>query len=523
MFNWKEFEKNKSILSLAGESYSEEWGQHYIKIRPSDLIRWIDFIKNDLGYITLVDIVCSKRTENFNFEIIYQLLNMGTHQRINLQLFCNNGEVVPSIINFYKNADWSEREQAEKFQIQFDRQMPPLMKSSCDLSLPKLRQNPNKSEPPYPEESYVWKSFEIFSKETLGKFESLICFDPNKVVASEIRIGFYYQNFENLLLEKEWYQVTELIDRINVSSAPSYSTAWIKTFEEMMRIKLPERAQAIRIVMLELARIAEHLTVMFEIAASVKENECYLFIDAREKIYELFERYSGHRQGLGVVRLGGVKADLPYGWIVEFQDVAAVLSKNLRTIHRALISRQKFRESLEGPSINAESVLALGVSGPAMRASGVNFDLRKSQPFYFYQDIDFDIPVGVHGTSYDRYLIRYEEINQSLRIITQVLDNLPLGEFINSAYDKNIFELDKFLREYDLPKNCWHYSCLEAPNGESGFFFLAKNHLTPSKIKIKSSSFYLTQALPEFLKGLREDQISSCVASLGISRLELDR
>jgi NADH-quinone oxidoreductase subunit C/D len=487
MFSWKEFEKTKEILShVGGKKYHDEWSQHHLQVRPNELLDWMEFLKDDLGFFTLSELTGIERNEN-EFELVYNLLNMGSHQRLNLHIKCMKGEIVPSVTEHFPHADWMEREQNELLNLSLDKERPalllpenqknyPLKKSAKfqawpvekEIPTPRLRYNPNKSETPYPEESYVWKRFDLFSEATQGAFEALFCFDPVKLVDSKLKIGFHHQGLEYLFQSKDVFQLLELVDKINLSSAPNFSIAWAKTIEEMFRIKLPERAQAIRIVMLELARVADHLTVIASICRLAGMDESKLFINAREKVYELFEKFSGHRHGIGIARIGGVKEDLPHGWIAEYQSMADVLTKNLRLIHRSILGQVKFRNLLDGEPVNAQSVIQWGVGGPAMRAAGLNFDLRKSQPFYFYQDIDFDIPVGIHGTAYDRYLIRFEEIFQSLRIITQVIDNLPLGEFISPMFSKNILELHKVFETLEKP-NEWHYSALETPNGEGGF------------------------------------------------------
>ena len=547
MFDWKEFDKTKHIFSHAGPSlYREEWGQHKIDIRPVDLIRWIDLLKEDLDYLSLVDIVAVDRRSlpvfgGYDFEVVYHLLNMGTHQRLNLHLHVNASEMIPTITGFFPNSEWMEKEQVEMLGLNFsnhpsslllpnDQKNFPLKKDAQikdwklddPAELPLLRKNPNKSEAPYAEEAYVWEQFGILSPETLGKFEWTVCFDPQNVVESRLRIGFHHQGLEKLLEKKEWIQVMQLVDKLQPGAAPTYSIAWAKNLEDMLRIKLPERTQAVRIVMLELARIAEHLTVMAEMTLAAGHDEFKHYINAREKVYELFEKYCGQRQGFSIVRLGGLKEDLPHGWIAEYQSVADILNKNLLMIHKSLMSQRKFREHLEVSPVNAQTVLQWGVSGPAMRASGLNFDLRKSQPFYFYQDIDFDIPVGIYGTAYDRYLIRFEEIFQSLRIITQVIDNLPLGEVINPLYDLPYPELCEYMRTQEVASG-WHYSGLESPNGEAGFFHLVGNDFQTARIKIKSPSLTLAQAVPQFLKGLNKKQLRASLASLGIRHFEMDR
>jgi len=543
MFNWKEFEKTKQVLShVSGNRYKDDWGQHHISVRPIEFLDWIEFLKEDLGFFVMNEIAGQEHSsQSHELEIVYCLLNMGTHQRVNVHLLVNKGEIIPSITSYFAHADWMEREQAEMLNLNFSSKKEPLLlprgqenfplvknatfKAWPDEStpdFPALRFNPNKSEAPYPEESYVWKMYDLFSPITLGTFEWQVCFNPVNVVDSKTRIGFHHQGLELLFQNKDLIQILQLTDKINLSSAPNYSIAWAKTVEEMFRIKIPERAQAIRIVMLELARVSDHLTVLAMICREASQNEFQLLINAREKVLELFEKFSGHRHGLGVAKIGGVKEDLPHGWIVEYQDVANVVTKALKLIHNSLISRPRFRELLEGEPVNAQSIIQWGVSGPAMRAAGLNFDLRKSQPFYFYQDIDFDIPVGIHGSAYDRYLIRYEELFQSLRIITQVIDNLPLGEVIPPDFDKNYLELVEVFGKLELPKQ-WHYSALEAPGGEAGFLVRFSEGLKPARIKIKTPGFSLAQALPVFVRGLREDQLSLGLASLGISRWEMDR
>jgi NADH-quinone oxidoreductase subunit C/D len=540
VFSWKEFEKTKAILShVAGGRYRDAWGQHHLRLRPAELLEWAEFVKEDLGFFTLDD-VAARVPEAGTFELVYNLLNMGSHQRLNLHLQLQAGEVIPSVVRFFANADWHEREQAELFGLPFDRRCPALLLPEGQrnfplspgartapwpedpaLPLPALRYNPNKSEAPYPEESYRWRSFDLLSPVTDGNFEAQLCFDPQRVVESRLRIGFHHQGLEGLLARKDVFQILQLVDRVNLGAAPSYSIAWAKTIEEMYRIRIPERAQAIRLIMLELARVADHLGVMAIVCRALELSEARLLVNAREKIAELFEKSSGSRSGQGTAVIGGVRDDLPPGWVVECQAVIDNLCRNLRIIQNSLLGQPRFRGPLEGSPVDAQSVLQWGVTGPAMRAAGLNFDLRKSQPFYFYRDIDFDIPVGIHGAAYDRYLIRYEEIRQSFRIITQVIDNLPLGGVVGEEFAKNPLELRAYFETLKVPDE-WHYSALEAPAGEAGYLVqLAAG--APHRLKLKTPSFAIAQALGIFLRGLTEEQLRPSLLSLGLSRFEMDR
>lgn len=544
MFSWKEFERAKSILSEAGRGhYHEALGQHHVTVRPKDLLRWMEFISDDLGYVVLLDMTCSDLGEDqtHRFELVYHLLNMGTHQRLNLRLQFSEGEIVPGVQKFFSHAGWLEREQAEMFNIRFDYEIHslllpegqknyPLRKNNIirgwplpsDKELPKNRMNPNKTEAPYPEESWSWKRFPITARETLGNFEWTVCFDPEKVVTSKLEIGFHHQGLEKKLETMNWMQVLHYIHRIHEGASPHYTIAWVKTLEEMMSVRIPERSQAIRIIMLELSRISEHLTVLHEICFALQKDEHRIFLDLREKVYELFEKYCGHRQGFGVARLGGVQEDLPHGWIVEYQSVADILHKTLPMLNNTLFSQKDFRDSLGGEGVSAQTILQWGVGGPAMRAAGVNFDLRKSQPFYFYHDIDFDIPVGIYGRAYDRYLIRLEEIFQSLRIVTQVIDNLPLGSIMSEEFNLPSVDILKKLGN-KVPEISWHTSSVETPNGEGGFSLLAGKGWKIERVRVKTPSFMLSQALPSLTLGLRENELTASMASLGLRRTEIDR
>ncbi len=541
VFSWKEFEKTKSILShLGGARYQDAWGQHHLRLRPSELLEWAEFVKEDLGFFTL-DEIAAHASATGATELVYNFLSMGTHQRLNFHIDATAGEIIPSLSGFFSNADWYEREEAEMHALSFDRRsrallLPegqdnfPLRSSAATMVWPSevtpgppgLRYNPNKSEAPYPEESYRWKTFDLFSPVTAGNFEWQVCFDPQRVVTSSARIGFHHQGLERLFAEKDIFQILQLVDRVNLGAAPSYSIAWAKIIEDVFRIRIPERAQAIRILMLELARVADHLGVMAATCEALGLQEARLLINAREKIVELFEKSCGSRHGQGTAVIGGVKDDLPAGWAVECQAAVEVLGRNLRIIQNSLLGQSQFRSNLAGNPVDAQSILQWGVTGPAMRAAGLNFDLRKSQPFYFYRDIDFDIPVGIHGAAFDRYLIRYEEIVQSFRIITQVIDNLPLGGVIGEEFCKNGLELRAYFATLEVPEE-WHYATLEAPSGEAGYLLKLESAVKPLRLKLKTPGFTVAQSLDIFVRGLTEDQLRPALISLGLSRFEMDR
>jgi len=524
------FEKTKYLFSEIG--FDQYWTTneiHNIRIRPRELLRWMNFLKSDLDYLILLDVMgvenqFAKNDHRFDIELIYILFNMSSHERIIIHLNFDLDEVVPTLSDFFPHAKWLEKEQAQKLKILFVNRNDYLYqfneKDQSIDDLPIIRKNPNKSEKPYPEENWIWKKYDIFSPRTTGLFNLQICFDPTQVVDVNVHRGFFHRGVEKLLQTKTWQHVGKLIDPLMNSTSPNLSMIWYRMIEDLVEIKIPERAQALRIMLLEISRILEHLSVIAEMLRLMSLEQYRYVLDAREKLLELMEKYSGHRWGLFSVNLGGVSDDLPMGWLAEYQSISKIILKNLKIVHQSLVSNREFRQKLLGPVVDSRTILEWGVSGPAMRAAGLNFDLRKSKPFYFYQDIDFDVPVGLYGTSYDRYLIRFEEIYQSFRILTQVLDNLPLGDVRISA---EFIEQQLFSAKSTIKEEVWIYNSLETSNGENGLLVSMHNDFSPLNLKIKSSSFGMSQALKVFLRGLKEDQLEVTITSLGLKKSEIDR
>src|SRR5690554_606110 len=536
MFDKSSYQKETKLFSVVNKQYVAAWDEHHIFCRPQELINWVRVAKEDLNYLYFIEalVVTNPDGNNkFDFELDIIVANLESHQRLHLHVQFNKSEIIPSIVNFYPASRYALREQADLYDFKLDTPLESLFvternknifseewslkEDSKPFHAPKLRFNPNKSEAPYPEESWRWVHADLFSQSTLGKFEAFYCFDPFKLVDLRIRLGSYFKGIEAELCKKDHKHITYLLEQVNHLASPFYSGAWAINIEEILNINITERAMGLRIVLWELTRIAEHLFVIYEMCSLLNLNEAIFYLDAYERICELLETLTGHRSGQGMIKIGGINFDIPAGWIIEFQDFNKLFLKNIVVYHQHLISNAKFRTLLNHSQVSSHSVLQYGVSGPNLRAAGINYDLRKSRPLYFYQDIDFDVPVGVKGTSFDRYLIRYEEMIQSSRIITQVLDNLPLG-----SIDSNVDELDWMNSLRSLNKE-FHYSSLEAPNGETGIVYVQGREGQIKRLKIKSPSLFLAQALKEFLTGVEEKSVPVALASLGIREREMER
>lgn len=535
MFDHNSYQKEKNLFSVVNQHYIAARNEHHIFCRPQELISWVRLVKEDLNYLYFIEalVLTNPSDTDFDFELDIIVANLESHQRLHLHVQFNKTEIIPSIVNFYPASLFALREQSDLYDFKLDTTLESLFITQKNKNIlfenwslqekiqpftaPKLPYNPNKSEAPYPQESWRWKHGDLYSKDTLGKFEAFYCLDPFKLVNVKIRLGSYFKGIESLLSQKNHKHITYLLEEVNQLASPFYSGAWAINIEEILKLEITERAKGLRIVLWELSRISEHLFVIYEMCQLLQLNESLFFLDAFERISELFEGLSGSRYGKGMIKIGGMNFDIPAGWIIEFQAFNKLFLKNISIYHQHLISNAKFRTLINHHQVSSHSVLQYGVSGPSLRAAGINYDLRKSRPLYFYQDIDFDVPVGVHGTSFDRYLIRYEEMIQSSRIITQVLDNLPLGRIDLGVDDR---EWEQTLRA--RPKE-FHYFALEAPNGETGVVYAQGENALIKRLKIKSPSLFLAQALGEFLKGIDEKSIPVALASLGIREREMER
>lgn len=535
MFSLSEFQKTGNILREAGElTVDEGSGQFHLTIRPTELLNWVEFLLEDLNFFIVSDIVVVDRLSKnarWRFEINYQFHNMENHQRLHLHVLANGVEIVPSLFSYYPHAKWKEAEQAEMFGLRFgNAESNLLLPEKCTLApmrkdfsggewplqqpkiLPQVISNPNRSEAPYPEESYRWKEFGILSPQTLGNFSWQVCFDPSTAVDSRVEVGHYHIGLEKIFEKKSPIQILRSIDTLNPLSAPTLSILWARLYEEIHGCEIPERAQAIRMVLLELSRVSSHLTILSKMTYRLGFSESKLFTDCREKIFEVFESLTGHRQGFGTIRFGGLTYDTPHGWLIQYQRISDDVSLMLSFLRKFFLSRKDFKDQLQGPPINAETVLRYSLTGPTLRAAGLNFDLRKSKPFYFYKDVDFDIPVGVEGKLFDRFLILIEEIFQSLRIVDQVVDNLPLGEVWTDPAPSLSKKFSGFTS-----------MSFEAPNGEMGISIQLSESEDIQRIKFLTPSFSSAQGLSALCYGLTEAQLPVLLESLGINRFELDR
>ncbi len=340
--------------------------------------------------------------------------------------------------------------------------------------------------------------------------------DGETVVDARVDVGFLHRGFEKECESGYYYQVIPYTDRLNYSSPMLANVGYCLAAEKLFGIEVPERCQYIRVIVGELSRVADHLICMGAGALELAAMTPFLYaIEARELIWDLFDAICGARVTCNYVRIGGVRADLPSG----FRDLCRIklrgVWKLFKDIDKLLTENPIFRDRMEGTGIlAAEELIAFAVTGPLLRAAGVPLDLRRSHPYLVYDRLDFDVPVGTSGDNYDRYLVRMEEIRQSLNMVEQAVREIPEGPVDVDdprirwpGKDRVFNRMEELIDQFKLvtegmkPPPGEVYHAIESANGELGFYLVSDGTGKPLKCRCRSPSFVNTQPLPRMIKG----------------------
>jgi NADH-quinone oxidoreductase subunit D len=372
---------------------------------------------------------------------------------------------------------------------------------------------------------------------THGIFQNVLLMDGEKILDAEPTIGYIHRAFEKIAENRPFYQITPLTDRMNYCSSPINNMGWWLTVEKLLNIEVPKRAQYIRIIMMELARIADHLICNSILAVDSGAFTGFLYVmQYREKIYEIYEELCGARLTTNMGRIGGLERDLSdtgFRKINAFLKEFPVAFKEFET----LVSRNRIfmDRCINVGAISAEKAMAYGFTGPNLRAAGVDYDIRKMNPYSSYQDFEFDIPVGKTGDTYDRYCVRNEEIWQSVRIIQQAMDNMPTGAYhadvpdyylppkeeVYTSMEALIYHFKIVMGEVPVPKG-EVYNCVEGGNGELGFYLISDGSRVPYRLHFRRPCFIYYQAFTEMIKGGLLSDAILILSSLNVIAGELD-
>ncbi len=342
---------------------------------------------------------------------------------------------------------------------------------------------------------------------THGVLRVVLKLDGERIVSARPVIGYLHRGCEKLGECRSYPQVVVYTDRMDYVAAFAGNLTYIEAVERLCGIEAPPRAQYMRVVLAELQRIASHLLWLGTHALDLGAMSVFLYcFREREMILDLFESYCGARLTLNAVRVGGQLNDFPEGWVEECRKFCEILPAAVQEYETLLSVNRIWVERTKGVGvISAADAIDWGLSGPPLRGSGVDYDVRKAMPYAAYAEMDFDVPLGTHGDTYDRYLIRMEEMRQSRRVILQALDRLPGGDVRA--------KVPKRLRP---PAGGEVYHVTEGPRGEQGVYLVSDGSDTAWRCRFRSPCFVNLQALPELAKGHLVADIVALIGTIDI-------
>ncbi len=371
-----------------------------------------------------------------------------------------------------------------------------------------------------------------------GVLRLVLELDGEIVDRADPHIGLLHRGTEKLIEHKTYLQAVPYFDRLDYVAPMNQEYAFALAVEKLLGIEPPPRAQYIRVLYSEIGRILNHLLNISTYALDVGAMTPFLWLfEEREVLMEFYERVSGARMHAAYFRPGGVHQDMPAGLAEDILAFVERFPKAIDDTETLLTENRIFRQRTVGiAAITGEQALDWGFSGSCLRASGLPWDLRRSQPYDAYGEMDFDVPVGKNGDCFDRYLVRIEEMRQSLSIICQALEGMPEGPVMvqnhkispptrgemKSSMESLIHHFKLFTEGYHVPEG-ETYTAVEAPKGEFGVYLVADGTNKPYRCKIRAPGFAFLQALDFMVRGHMLADVPALIGSLDIVFGEIDR
>ena len=492
------------------------------------------------------------------FEVVYHLTSLDKGHRVRVRVPVDEDDPrVPTAYGIWKAADWFERETWDLMGIRFDGH-PNLRRILTHEAFQghALRKDYD------PEKRWVLTEAETFVPDWVNEpddedqFETQIInigpshpathgtlrivarLDGEVITRAECEIGYLHRCFEKMSETHGWNEVIPYTDRLNYCSSMINGVGYALGVEQMLGIEAPPRAQVVRVILSEFSRIMDHAVCLGATLVDVGAlTNFWYFFQPREEIYTLLESCAGGRLTVSYARIGGLAHEVPADFEEQVRYLLGYIPKFVDDVDKLVTTNSIFRGRTEGVgALSAEEALAWGWTGPCLRACGVPYDLRRARPYLGYENYEFDVPVASTGDCYARYLVRMEEMRQSLRIIEQAINNLPDGPVITDDHHVALPPKPKVYSE--MESLIWHfkliydgikvpagsaYSATEGANGELGYYLVSDGTGKPYRIKVRPPCFAIFQAYSHMLEGHLVPDAIAILSSLNIIAGELDR
>jgi len=537
-------------------------------IDPSKLRETVLTLKNKDQFTLLLDITAVDYLKypiksDHRFALIYILRDASFKKTVTIKTFVdNNSLTVDSLSDIFYAANWAERETYDQYGIIFKNHPNlkrvlnhhefvghPLRKDYAITHYQPCKETESLMDEMTP--LLESKGYNAKEQDELmlinigpshpashGTIRNFMALEGETIKACVTEIGYLHRGFEKSCENHTYSQIIPYTDRLNYCSAILNNIGYCKTIEEMLGLEITPRAQFIRVIIGELSRIIDHIVCNAANMVDLGGLTNFWFIfSARDKAYDLLSKLTGARLTNSYTRIGGLEYDLYDGFAGDLEDVLKAVERGIDDALSLVEHNRIFHDRTQDVGvITKEFALSAGITGVNLRAAGVNYDIRKANPYYFYDSFDFDVVLGSHGDVYDRIMCKFEEMRQSMRIIRQAMKNLPSGEVNVIAPDvllpkkEDVYgNIEGLMNQFKLtfegikvPQGEF-YSATEAANGELGFFVVSDGSGTPYKVKCRPPCFYALGAYSKIVEG---DMLADAVitmASMNFIAGEFDR